>query len=119
VFPSHPNDNKYHLQAFRHFYVLAIQPNLFHSIDIDKKESVNVNFMIEKVKDSGEFSKKENVTPIMLQGADKWHRAKILDEDYHNLDFCFDKGTLGVIPRLLYIKKKFSDDINIGELRLC
>lgn len=75
--------------------------------------------MIEKIKDSGEFSKKENVTPIMLQGADKWHRAKILDEDYHMLDFCFDKGTYGVIPRLLYIKKKFSDDINIGELRLC
>lgn len=81
--------------------------------------------MIEKIKDSGESSKKESVTPIMLQGADRWHRAKILDEDYHNLDFCFDKSYVNSsniatkIPRLLYIKKKFSDDINIQELRLC
>jgi len=56
--------------------------------------------MIEKIKDSGEFSKKDSITPIMLQGADRWHRAKILDEDYHMLDFCFDKGAFGVIPRL-------------------
>lgn len=41
VFPSNPNDNKYHLQAFRHFYVLAIQPNLFHSIDIGKFFNIN------------------------------------------------------------------------------
>ena len=28
VFPSHPNDNRYHLQALRHFYVLAIETRL-------------------------------------------------------------------------------------------
>lgn len=81
--------------------------------------------MIEKIKNSGDFVQKESVTPIMLQGADRWHRAEILDEDYHKLDFCFDKSFVKInnapvkIPRLLYIKKKFSDDINIQELRLC
>ena len=29
VFPEYFNDNRYHLQAFRHFYVLAIEENLF------------------------------------------------------------------------------------------
>jgi len=43
-FPSHPDDNKYHLQAYRHFYALAVVPNLFHAIDIDSKESAILNF---------------------------------------------------------------------------
>lgn len=34
-FPTHSNDNRYHLQAFRHLYVLAIEPRLFLPRDID------------------------------------------------------------------------------------
>lgn len=34
-FPIHSNDNRYHLQAFRHLYVLAIEPRLFLPRDID------------------------------------------------------------------------------------
>jgi anaphase-promoting complex subunit 1 len=33
-FPTHTNDNKYHLQALRHFYVLAAHQTVFHSVDI-------------------------------------------------------------------------------------
>jgi anaphase-promoting complex subunit 1 len=28
IFPSSPSDNRYHLQALRHFYVLAIETRL-------------------------------------------------------------------------------------------
>jgi len=28
IFPSNPSDNRYHLQALRHFYVLAIESRL-------------------------------------------------------------------------------------------
>lgn len=34
-FPTHSNDNRYHLQAFRHLYVLAIEPRLILPRDID------------------------------------------------------------------------------------
>lgn len=34
-FPTHSNDNRYHLQAFRHLYVLAIEPRLFLPRDIE------------------------------------------------------------------------------------
>ena len=34
-FPIHSNDNRYHLQAFRHLYVLAAEPRLVIPRDID------------------------------------------------------------------------------------
>jgi len=34
-FPTYSTDNRYHLQAFRHLYVLAIEPRLFLPRDID------------------------------------------------------------------------------------
>ncbi|XP_066581363.1 anaphase-promoting complex subunit 1 isoform X2 [Prorops nasuta] len=34
-FPTHSNDNRYHLQALRHLYVLAIEPRLILPRDID------------------------------------------------------------------------------------
>lgn len=34
-FPTHSNDNRYHLQAFRHLYVLAVEPRIFLPRDID------------------------------------------------------------------------------------
>lgn len=34
-FPTHSNDNRYHLQAFRHLYVLAVEPRLLIPRDID------------------------------------------------------------------------------------
>ncbi|KAL1131298.1 hypothetical protein AAG570_010916 [Ranatra chinensis] len=34
-FPTHSNDNRYHLQAFRHLYVLAVEPRLLLPKDID------------------------------------------------------------------------------------
>ncbi|XP_034233098.1 anaphase-promoting complex subunit 1 [Thrips palmi] len=34
-FPTHSNDNRYHLQAFRHLYVLAVEPRLIVPRDID------------------------------------------------------------------------------------
>ena len=39
-FPMHSNDNRYHLQAFRHLYVLAVEPRLFLPRDIDSGKLV-------------------------------------------------------------------------------
>ncbi len=34
-FPIHTGDNRYHLQAFRHLYVLAIEPRCIEARDVD------------------------------------------------------------------------------------
>lgn len=44
-FPNHSSDNRYHLQAFRHFYVLAIEPRLFLPRDIDTGRLVLCNLL--------------------------------------------------------------------------
>lgn len=42
-FPIHSNDNRYHLQAFRHLYVLAVEPRLVIPRDIDTRKTVYVH----------------------------------------------------------------------------
>ncbi|CAN8002147.1 unnamed protein product [Ixodes hexagonus] len=39
-FPIHSSDNRYHLQAFRHLYVLAVEPRLLLPADIASKKAV-------------------------------------------------------------------------------
>ncbi|XP_078728043.1 anaphase-promoting complex subunit 1 isoform X4 [Lampetra fluviatilis] len=34
-FPAHSTDNRYHLQALRHLYVLAVEPRLLVPVDVD------------------------------------------------------------------------------------
>ena len=113
-FPLDLNDNQYHLQALRHLYVLAVKPNLFHSIDIDTGESAKVKFKIEMHTDHeiGSAVQKQSQAPILLQGSSHWKSVALLDNDYNITKFSFDKFTDGFIPRLLFVRKKFSSEIN-------
>ena len=42
IFPKAPSDNRFHLQALRHFYVMAIETRLLQSKDIDTRKFVNI-----------------------------------------------------------------------------
>ena len=42
VFPNSPGDNRWHLQALRHFYVLSMEEKIFHTVDVDNNKVVNV-----------------------------------------------------------------------------
>ena len=46
VFPQTPSDNRYHLQALRHFYVLAIETRLLQARDIDTGASINISMEV-------------------------------------------------------------------------
>ena len=50
ILPSSPSDNRYHLQALRHFYVLAIETRLLQARDIDTGKFVKVDVAV-KVRD--------------------------------------------------------------------
>lgn len=56
VFPSIPSDNRYHLQALRHFYVLAIESRLLQSRDIDSGEFLNIPMKVEVFEESDQSS---------------------------------------------------------------
>lgn len=51
MFPSNPNDNRHHLQALRHFYVLAIETRLLQARDIDSGEflSIEMEVTVEEI----------------------------------------------------------------------
>ncbi|XP_050663661.1 anaphase-promoting complex subunit 1-like [Leptidea sinapis] len=45
-FPTHSEDNRYHLQAFRHLYVLAVEPRLILPRDIDSGKLCYANVQV-------------------------------------------------------------------------
>lgn len=69
IMPASELDNRYHLQALRHFYVLAIETRLLQAKDIDTGKFVNVNVSV-KVRDecSGKISIVKQQTPNIVNG---------------------------------------------------
>lgn len=65
-FPNSPSDNKWHLQALRHFYVLAVEEKVFHAVDVDTNKVVNVS--LEMTFQVGNDLENEQLhTPVLLQ----------------------------------------------------
>jgi anaphase-promoting complex subunit 1 len=87
-FPENTNDNRYHLQALRHFYVLAIENRLLQTIDIDSGELVSVPLNIEYKQQKNNnntfvdalVDTREVQTPIMLEDMHKIHRIHLTDK---------------------------------------
>ncbi|XP_003746380.1 anaphase-promoting complex subunit 1 [Galendromus occidentalis] len=83
-FPTHFSDNRYHLQALRHLYVLAVEPRLFVCQDVvsDKlvKASITVNF--KNAADSERL-----VAPCNLPDLDQIESVIVDDERYWRIEF--------------------------------
>ncbi len=87
-FPTHSNDNRYHLQALRHLYVLASEPRLLVPRDVKTGEMVFAHVKLE-------FSKTMwypafNLTlraPCILPELHLLKKASIDDERYHKVTF--------------------------------
>jgi anaphase-promoting complex subunit 1 len=112
-FPNAPGDNRWHLQALRHFYVLAMEEKIFHTVDVDTNKVVNVaarmTFKIDE-----EYQSEDMHTPVLLQESKKLTHIKIIDEDYFDVDFSFEGLTTD--PKVIYIKRKHFKDINPKSL---
>ena len=76
-FPNSPTDNKWHLQALRHFYVLAMEEKIFHAVDVDTNKVITVNtemeFQINEDKKGSSHNRSVQTvtqvqnTPVLLQ----------------------------------------------------
>lgn len=66
-FPTHSNDNRYHLQALRHLYVLAAEPRLLMPVDVDTGRLCQVNITV-RFTDTEQYRNQsyEALAPLML-----------------------------------------------------
>ena len=78
VFPNSPGDNRWHLQALRHFYVLAMEEKIFHTVDVDTNKVVNVAARLT-FKSDREYQCEDMHTPVLLQESKQLTHIKIVD----------------------------------------
>jgi anaphase-promoting complex subunit 1 len=62
-FPTHSNDNRYHLQAFRHLYVLAVEPRLIIPKDVHSGKSCYASLTVVKIDGTTSFVKGPGIIP--------------------------------------------------------
>lgn len=85
IFPSGPSDNRFHLQALRHFYVLAIETRLLQARDIDTGAFVNIEVLVTLEDDAdGKVKQIAHNTPDIING--KILQLEVRDNnDFHDL----------------------------------
>lgn len=102
VFPETTDENnKYHLEALRHFYVLAIESRLLQAVDIENGEFVPVPLQIDYKSNSkaNQFvdaarTTQEVKTPVMLEDLHKIIRIRVSDPQYYSVVIEKPSGTL-------------------------
>lgn len=90
-FPTHSNDNRYHLQALRHLYVLATEPRLLLPRDIDTSRlcyaTLRLTFVSDKLSEGQEVVLR---APCLLPELNSLKKIELKDDRYWNV--VFEKG---------------------------
>lgn len=86
VFPDQVQDNKSHLQAFRHFWVLATDPRCLVTKDVSTNTPVSVPVLI-KFK-GGKLEESRN-TPCLLPPLDELVSVRTNSPEFWNLELDF------------------------------
>ncbi|XP_004520043.1 anaphase-promoting complex subunit 1 [Ceratitis capitata] len=86
-FPNHSNDNRYHLQAFRHLYVLAVEPRLFLPRDIDTKKLCLCQISVLEL--GSKELRRLPMAPCMLPPLHTLQKVIVDDDNYWPV--CFEK----------------------------
>ncbi|KAK3092280.1 hypothetical protein FSP39_000671 [Pinctada imbricata] len=111
-FPQHSNDNRYHLQAFRHLYVLAAEPRLVLPRDVDTGfpcyVPMEIRFRSTENYGSESF---QTLAPSLLPQLDLIEEVKILGPRYWPIVFNINKNwnTLKLVLQnngVLYVKQR-------------
>ncbi|EDV34305.1 uncharacterized protein Dana_GF21034 [Drosophila ananassae] len=84
-FPIHSNDNRYHLQALRHLYVLAVEPRLFLPRDIDTNQLCLANISVLEV--GATELRRLPIAPCILPELSSLQKVIVDDENYWPVSF--------------------------------
>ncbi|XP_052742012.1 anaphase-promoting complex subunit 1 [Bicyclus anynana] len=81
--PTHSEDNRYHLQAFRHLYVLAVEPRLILPRDLDTGKLCYAHIQLIDL----QGVVKEMKAPCIIPELDTLRQVKICDPRYWPITF--------------------------------
>ncbi|KAL7619397.1 Anaphase-promoting complex subunit 1 [Parahypoxylon ruwenzoriense] len=87
VFPDYVQDNKSHLQAFRHFWVLATDPRCLVTKDVATNAPVSIPISI-RLKDSAE--EELRMTPCLLPPLSDILSIRTVSPEFWNLELNFE-----------------------------
>ncbi|CAG4961366.1 unnamed protein product [Colias eurytheme] len=87
-FPTHTEDNRYHLQAFRHLYVLAVEPRLILPRDLDTGKLCYAKIQVIDL----EGAMKEMKAPCIIPELNTLKEVKINDKRYWPITFQRDQN---------------------------
>ncbi|XP_068629420.1 anaphase-promoting complex subunit 1 [Battus philenor] len=87
-FPTHSEDNRYHLQAFRHLYVLAVEPRLILPRDLETGQLCYAHLQVVDLKGAV----KELKAPCIIPELDGLREVKIMDPRYWPIVFRRDQN---------------------------
>ncbi|KAF5273421.1 hypothetical protein FQA39_LY07438 [Lamprigera yunnana] len=85
-FPTHSSDNRYHLQAFRHLYVLAVEPRLIIPKDVSANRICYATLKVVYLDGSYSYLK----GPCLIPDLTLLAKVSIEDERYWAIQF--DRG---------------------------
>jgi anaphase-promoting complex subunit 1 len=114
LFPASILDNKSHLQAFRHFWVLAAEPRCLVARDLDTNQPVSIPLSVTLL--SGAQTALH--APCLLPDLSLISTIKTNSRDYWNivLDFGNDKRVNDIFTKnqTMWIRKKQANDANLA-----
>ncbi|KAH9418940.1 Anaphase-promoting complex subunit 1 [Dermatophagoides pteronyssinus] len=116
-YPIHTNDNRYHLQAFRHLYALASQPRLLIPTCIDTGVSLYARIRYtfrndNKNNDKSLVTVVEKMAPCLLPDLNRLETVELIDQNYWPIEFENGKNFIKLQHCLtsnsghLYIKRR-------------
>lgn len=107
-FPSISQDNKFHLQLYRHIYVLAAEFRLLEVKDVETNEYTKVSVKIIK-----ENEEKVMDTPCLLPELSSIKKIIVNDDRYYPLEISInEKNTLLLKDMIIYLKMKNEKEKN-------
>ncbi|KAI0414314.1 hypothetical protein F5X98DRAFT_349627 [Xylaria grammica] len=90
VFPDSVQDNKSHLQAFRHFWVLATDPRCLVTKDVATNTPVSVPISIHLKSSSGSANNELRITPCLLPPLSEISSLRTTSSEFWNIELNFN-----------------------------
>ena len=117
IFPSSVHDNKSHLQAFRHFWVMAAEARCLVAKDIDTNQPVSIPVIISLR--NGDESHRH--TPCLLPELDQIKTVRTNSPEYWNLMLDLESNKTHIASfkstQTIYIRRRLAHDANTSAFQ--
>jgi len=117
LFPSTVQDNKSHLQAFRHFWVLATEARCLIARDIDTNQPVSLPISI--LHTNGDETQRH--TPCLLPELDQIKTVRTSSTEYWNIVLDFENNETHITSfkttQTIYVRRRPAHDANTSAFQ--